>query len=138
MTGDVVSLGALCDLVPEGESTASPGSVSFRVDEFAVLADGRRVVVHSGQRGFSVSGPGRPSPTDPLAGMTAAQIEADVLTTVLPDEDDGEEHPWEWLARQLQSSGLEVSAASLRSLPCRVEVSEGLRSLLATRSDHNG
>jgi hypothetical protein len=125
-------------LVHEDESTASPGSVSFRVDEFAVLADGRRLVLHSGERGFSVSGPVLPTPGDPLAGMTASGIESDVLTTVLPHEDDGEEHPWEWLAQLLRAQGCEVSAAAIRSLPYNVEFSERLRGLLATRDDHRG
>lgn len=107
MTDVVVGLGAWCDAVPEDESTANPGSASFDVHEFAVLADGRRITVHSGERGFSASGPRRPTADDPLAGMTAAEIESWVLTTVLPDEDDGEEHPWEWLAELLDRQGVQ-------------------------------
>ncbi len=93
MSNEIVALGAWCDFVPEEESSASPGSVSFDVEEFAMLADGRRVTLHSGERGFAVSGPRRPSAGDPLAGMTAESIEADVRTTVLPDEGDSARHP---------------------------------------------
>jgi hypothetical protein len=129
----VIGLGACCDLVPEDESSASPGSVSFRVDEFAVLTDGRRVMLHSGERGFAVSGPYRPSAHDPLGGMTAQEIESDVLTTVLPDEEDGEHHPWEWLAALLRRHGVHVRPESLKSVPYRVEFSERLNCLLGTR-----
>ncbi len=135
MVSEVSRLGAWCDLVPEHESSASPGSVSFRVDEFAVLTDGRRLILHSGERGFGVSGPTRPSTRDPLAGMTKQQIERDVLNTVLPDEDDGEQHPWEWLAALLQREGVHVVAESLKSVPYTVEFSGRLNSLMATPAD---
>jgi hypothetical protein len=52
VNADVVALGAWCDLVPPEESTASPGGISFDVHEFAMLADGRRLTLHSG-RGFT-------------------------------------------------------------------------------------
>ena len=52
----MVGLGACCDLVPEHRAGAGPGSTSFAVDEFAVLADGRRLTLHHGERGSSVSG----------------------------------------------------------------------------------
>ncbi|HVA59210.1 MAG TPA: hypothetical protein VNG13_01580 [Mycobacteriales bacterium] len=137
MSDEIVGLGACCDFVPEEESSASPGSVSFDVAEFAVLADGRRVTLHSGVRGFTVSGPRRPTTSDPLAGMAAAHIEADVQTTVLPDEDDSEdEHPYEWLQGRLRRQGIVVTTKSLKSVPYTVEVSERLRQLLAaSRTD---
>ena len=53
--------------------------------------------------------------------------------TVLPDEDDGEEHPWEWLAELLSRHGITIPADSLRSVPYTVEFSERLQRLVATR-----
>ena len=38
--------------------------------------------------------------------MTREQIEGGVLTTVLPDDDDGEQHPWEHLADLLRQQGV--------------------------------
>lgn len=137
MPAEVVRLGAWCDLVPEEEATASPGSVSFAVDEFAVLADGRRVLLHQGERGFSVSGPASPT-GHPLRWLTAEDIERDVLTTVLPDEDDGQEHPWEWLAGLLRGHGVVVRAEELRSVPYGVELSERLQRLCATAPGADG
>lgn len=135
VSDQVVGLGAWCDFVPEEESSASPGSVAFDVHEFALLADGRRVTLHAGERGFAVSGPRRPTAGDPLAGMTAECIEAGVRTTVLPDEDDSEEeHPYEWLRELLLRQGIAVTVASLRSVPYTVEFSERLRQLLAQRT----
>lgn len=132
MNDKVVGLRAWCDFVPEEESSASPGSVSFVVNELALLADGRRVALHSGERGFAVAGPHRPTPDDPLAGMTAEHIEANVRNTVLPDEDDsGDEHPYEWLRELLGRQGVVVTTASLRSVPYTVELSDRLRQLLA-------
>ena len=125
----VVGLGAWCDLVPAHRGTASPGSVSFDVHEFARLADGRRVVLHAGERGFSVSGPGTGG-GHPLGGLVEERIRADVLTTVLPDEDDGEQHPWEWLAGLLRGHGVAATADDLRSLPYTVELSDRVQRLL--------
>jgi len=124
-----VRLGAWCDLVPDELSTASPGSVSFDVHEFAVLADGRRLVLHR-ERGFSLSGP-----SDPWAFLTAASIEADVRTTVLPDEDGPDEHPYAWLAGLLHAHGVTASAQQLRAVPYVVELSDRVRQRLAPRAD---
>lgn len=128
MSDDVVGLGAWCDLVPERRSGASPGSISFDVAEFALLAGGRRLTLHQGERGFSVSG-ARPSAGSPLGDLTEQSIEADVLTTVLPDDD--EQHPWEWLARMLGRQGVVVQPDDLRAVPYTVEYSDRLRRLLA-------
>jgi hypothetical protein len=133
MSDEVIGLGAWCDFVPEEEACASPGSVSFDVHEFAVLADGRRVTLHAGELGFSVSGP-RTHSSHPLGDLTAESIESDVRTTVLPDEDDTEdEHPYEWLGALLRRQGTEASAESLRSVPYTVEFSQRLQRLLQTR-----
>jgi hypothetical protein len=80
----VIGLGARCELIPEAESTNSPGSVSFSVVEFEDRSDGSRVVLRS-DRGFAVTGPVRPTADDPLAGMTAAELRGHVLATVAPD-----------------------------------------------------
>lgn len=142
---DVVGLGAWCDFVSEddyGEQLSAMGvtsqrfqadiqelkrSASFRVSEFAVLADGRRLVLHE-ERGFSTTN----SSGDPWRFLTLGGVEAAVRTTVLPDEADTEdEHPWEWLAAMVRAHGVDMSADRLRSLPYEVEFSERLLSRLA-------
>jgi hypothetical protein len=126
----VVGLGAWCDFVPEDDSLASPGSVCFDVHEFAELAGGQRLTLHT-ERGFGVSGPHRPTTTDPLAGMTAEQIESGVRTTVLPDDVDSvDDHPYEWLRELLRLKGIVVSTEALRAVPYTVEFSDRLRQLM--------
>jgi hypothetical protein len=60
--------------------------------------------------------------------LTLEQLERDVRTTVLPDDDDTQdEHPWEWLAELLRVHGIEATAEELRLLPydlCSVSASE--------------
>lgn len=103
-------------------------SASFRVSEFAVLANGGRLTLHD-ERGFNIWN----SSEDPWRYMTLEGVEADVRTTVLPDGDDTEEqHPWEWLAELLTAHGVEVSAERLRSLPYVVEYSERLLARLTS------
>ncbi len=133
MSDEVVGLGAWCEFVPEDESLASPGSVSFDVDEFAVLADGRRITLHQGERGFSLSGP-KTFSDHPLGDLTAEGIELGVLTTVLPDEDDGEQHPWEWLCDLLHVQGVVVAPDDLKALPYEVVLSGRVQRLLAIRA----
>jgi hypothetical protein len=59
------------------------------------------------------------------------ELERDVRTTVLPDDDDtGDEHPWEWLAGLLHARGVQMTAEELRLLPYGVEFSERLRERL--------
>lgn len=126
---EVIGLGARCELVPPEQDTASPGSASFDVSEFAVLSDGRRVTLHR-ERGFSLSlGP----PIDPWAHLTAQSLESDVLTTVLPDEDGtGEQHPYAWLRDLLRErSGIDVPLEVLRAVPYVVELSDEVRRRLA-------
>ena len=61
--------------------------ISFDVHEFADLDDGRRLTLHE-ERGFTTSGQWR--------YLTLENLERDVRTTVLPDDDDTQdEHPWE-------------------------------------------
>jgi hypothetical protein len=96
--------------------------VSFDVHEFAELTDGRRLTLHE-ERGFTTSGQWR--------HLTLENLERDVRTTVLPDDDDTQdEHPWEWLVALLQARGVEATAEELRLLPYDVEFSERLRARL--------
>lgn len=135
----VVGLGAWCDLKTEGEyrhELAAMGlpadevqkaveefrrGAAFDIHEFAVLADGRRLTLHT-ERGFSTSVHGSES---------AASIERDVLTAVLPDDEDTEdEHPWVWLAGRLRVQGVEVSPDELKLVPYEVVLSDRLRARL--------
>ena len=123
----VVLLGAECEYRPPERSLASPGSASFDVAEFALLDDGRRVVLHR-ERGFAVS---RSDRGDPWEWLTAEGITSDVLTTVLPDgENPAEEHPYEWLQELLQRVGVEASLEELRAAPYVVELGESVHAQL--------
>jgi hypothetical protein len=100
--------------------------VSFDVHEFADLADGRRLTLHK-ERGFTTSGQWR--------YLTLENLERDVRTTVLPDDNDTEdEHPWEWLAGLLYALGVQATVEALRLLPYSVEFSERLRARLAAEA----
>ncbi len=93
---DVIGLGAWCDYDDAAHTHSNP-AVHFSVAQFAVLSDGRRLSLHAGSdRGFTTSSrvAGGPPPADAWAGLTLANIEANVRNTVLPDDDSsGEEHP---------------------------------------------
>lgn len=115
----VVALGATCDLRPPFNDTRRQ---SFSVSEFAVLGDGRRVILHN-DRGFTLGAPS--------GGVgdheTAGSITRDALNVLLPDDDDsGEEHPWWWLAELARSRGLDVTAEDLRALPYEVVLTDGV------------
>ena len=99
------------------------------VHEVAVLDDGRRVLLHD-DRGFSV---GPSTPSDPWAFLTAADLERSARGVVLPDEDDGEEHPWDWLVGLLADRGVTASADELRHVPYRVVLGPLLRARLSAR-----
>ena len=101
----------------------SPSGVHFRVEEFAVLADGRRIRLHA-ERGFTLSGG-----VDPWEGLTLENLDASVRATVLPDdaEDTGEDHPWEWLSELLLVQGIGASPEQLQIVPYDVELSDRLR-----------
>ena len=149
----VVRLGAWCDFVTEdeyrqrlmGEGWAADEienlvedfkqGVSFVVHEFAELSDGGRLTLHE-ERGFTAftvasSNTGRPPPSDQWHFLTLENLERDVRTTVLPDEDDTrDEHPWEWLVGLLHGHGVDATAEELRLLPYDVVFSERLRARL--------
>jgi hypothetical protein len=135
----VVALGAWCDLVPEAEYGGSPGGLSFSVSEFAVMDDGRRLMLHA-ERGWTqwvrtAGPPGQPpteQPLDPWSMMTRDSVVQDALNVVLPDDDDDpEDHPYEWLAELLAAQGVTASADQLRDLPYTVELTPRLESRLA-------
>ena len=79
--------------------------------------------------------PGKPErqTSDAAAGHTddavaLERLEADVRSTVLPDNDDTQDkHDWEWLAECLRNSGVQVSPHDHQGLPYDVAFSERLR-----------
>jgi hypothetical protein len=140
----VVALGALCDLVPAEQDSASPGGVSFDVSEFAVLADGRRVTLHAergwtqwARRSFPVGEPlpaDWDAPLDPWEMVTREDLVQSTLNVVLPDDDDHpDDHPYEWLAELLAEQGISASADDLRGVPYLVELSPRLEARLRDR-----
>jgi hypothetical protein len=141
----VVGLGARCDLVPSEEDTSSPGGLSFRVSEFAVLDDGRRLTLHE-ERGWTQwvrrgAPPGEQLTEDPgpWSLMTRQSVIQDTLNVVLPDDDDpAEAHPYEWLAELLAARGVSATAAELRAVPYDVELSPRLEErLAAVEAEHD-
>lgn len=129
--GRVVGLGAICDL---GPAHADRRDQSFSVSEFATLADGRRVLLHDGGRGFTIGvrSTGEPKPADARRQLTLERLTGDVLLVVLPDDDDDTEpHPWSWLSDLARARGLATTAADLRELPYDVVFTDALRRWLA-------
>jgi hypothetical protein len=146
----VQSLGAWCDYVSEDEyrdellRAPEPlpadaleqllvlfrSSAAFKVAEFALLEDGRRLQLGDDSRGFSraVNAVGSPDDlVDAWDRLTADTLEAAVRTTVTPeDEGSTELHPWEWLVEQLAVHGVESSVEELQSVDYRVEFSDRL------------
>ena len=124
-TTRVIGLGAICgrrtpDFDDDGRSQ------SFWVSEFARLANGRRVILHEA-RGFTIGAPIGPGAGGAVqAGSTREDITDTVLAVVLPDPEDGEEHPWTWLALLARTRGLDVTAEDLRGLPYEVILTDGL------------
>jgi hypothetical protein len=115
----VVGLGAICDLDPSPYAIHDERQHSFTVCEFALLDNGERVTLHA-ERGYS----GRASSGSIWAHETVETVTHDVLNVVLPDPEDGEEHPWEWLAELAQAQGIDVTADQLRQVPYEVVVTE--------------
>ena len=129
--GRIVGLGAICDL---GPPYAGPRDQGFKVSEFVMLEDGRRVLLHDGGRGgaIGVRSTGEPNPPDVRWKLTLEQLTNDTLLVVLPDDDDDPEpHPWSWLSDLARSRGLDVTAEDLRALRYEVVFSDELRRWLA-------
>jgi hypothetical protein len=127
----VVGLGAICGLrTPDFDD--DPRSQSFWVSEFARLANDRRLILHDA-RGFTTGPPMGPGASrSDQAGLTRQDTIDTVLAVVLPDPDDGEEHPWEWLAHLARFRGLDVTAEELRGLPYEVVLTDRLTRWLDT------
>ncbi len=115
----VVRLGALCELAGEVSQEDGRTGLGFDVSEWAQTSDGVRVVLHEGVRGF-----GSVLSTDdpPWSFYDADLIVRGVLTTVLPDADDGEEHPWSWLVELLAAQGITAGEDELRAAEYVVEL----------------
>jgi hypothetical protein len=108
--------------------------VEIRIEEFAILADGRRLVFD--EQGFSgrTFALGAPDPVDPWAHETVESIEAGVRNTVLPDDDETAakyDHDWWHIALCLRELGVAVSPDELMRLPYDVVLSERLRARLS-------
>jgi hypothetical protein len=95
--------------------------MDINVHEFAVLDDGRRLMLHH-DRGFSTS----------ATHLTAEHAERSVLTTVLPDDAEvtGEDHPWEWLASLIRAQGVAVTPEQLKAVPYVLQFGPRLSALL--------
>jgi hypothetical protein len=118
----VVGLGAICGL-RTADFDDDGRSQSFWVSEFARLTNGRRVILHDA-RGFTIGGGSSSGPVQDE--LTPDSITRDVLAVVLPDPDDGQDHPWAWLAQLARARGLDVTAEDLRGLPYEVVLTDGL------------
>lgn len=129
--GRVVGLGAICDLARPRFEDVSTGS--FLVSEFAMLADGRRVLLHA-ERGFSLAARSTGAPGNGAVPLheTRESITQNVLGVVLPDDDEcAEDHPWPWLAELARARGLDVTEEDLRGLPYEVVLTDRLTRWLA-------
>ena len=122
----VAGIGAICDLRTPGFDDEH--SQRFSVSEFALLENGRHVILHE-HRGFTIGS---------RAGAirdyeTPASITQDVLNVVLPDDDECEDdHPWSWLAALARARGLDVTAGDLQGLPYEVILTESVTRWLAS------
>lgn len=127
----VMRLGALCELERE-----SPRQANFRISEYAVLDDGTEIVLHS-DRGFSAMIHGSAGVWE---HMTAASIERDVMTVVLPDdaEETGEDHPWEWLVILLAQAGVTETIDHPGEVPYGVRIAPDVTSRLQPDGDGDG
>jgi hypothetical protein len=138
-----VGLGAICDLAPQRSASLVIASdvpesheardQSFSVSEFVTLEDGRRVILHE-DRGFTTGlrSTGRSGPGDLREPVTLESLTQDVLSVVLPDDDEStEDHPWSWLADLARARGLNVTADDLRNLPYEVVFTDKVRQLPA-------
>jgi hypothetical protein len=84
------------------------------------------VILHEA-RGFTIGavvGPGAGGTFQ--VGLTREDIIETVRAVVLPDPDDGEEHPWAWLAHLARARGLTVTPEDLHGLPYEVVLTDRL------------
>ena len=152
----VSALGAVCEL-RAGASTVSQrahgdsdqgAGLSFKLDEFAEVSDGRRLRLRS-DRGWangrlrvawSLREPDELSPgppnvnvdmTDRWQFVTRQSLTESVLACV--DPDDGEQW-YEWVRARLCELDVDVDLASIRAAPYRVEFGPVLDGELRKRS----
>lgn len=127
----VVLLGAFCDIDQEREGGRS---LSFTVAEFLQFDDGTQLTLHC-DRGFTI-GWGVSDPLLPSISksLTRESVTEYVLNAVLPDVDDGEAHPWQWLARLARDRGVQISPDELRALPYEVVLSASTEAMLEPRT----
>jgi hypothetical protein len=72
-------------------------------------------------------------PLDPWSFTTRESVVQDTLNVVLPDDDDDpDDHPYDWLAGLLAEQSVTVSSDELRALPYAVDLSRRLEDRLAT------
>lgn len=105
---------AVCDLAPHAGSVKSQ---SFSINEYLRLAGDHLLL--RGDLGFT-AGFGSSGDHSKIA---ASDVIRDVLNTVLPDDDAGDDdHPWELLAQLARDRGAEVTGAALREHPYEVHL----------------
>lgn len=128
--GPVVSLGAVCAI--DVDRTDDPDRQSFDVGEFAVLGDGRRILLHA-ERGWSTSTNG----DDVWERETVETLRRTVLAVVLPDdaEETLEEHDFEWLSELLAQRGVTGFSHRLKHLPYEVVLSREILDRVAGGPD---
>lgn len=123
----IVGLGAICGPVSQDAKNGGR-SQSFWVSEFALLANGLRVILHE-ERGFTIGS----NFGDVKESLTSETIVRNVLNVVLPDDDEcSEDHPWSWLAGLARNRGLDVHTDHLRGLPYEVVLTEDVSRWLAS------
>ena len=124
-TSRVVGIGATCAF---RTGAPEPGpSLSFSVDEFVALDDGRRVVLD--HRGFTIGS----NVGTVRAALTPQIMRQQVLNVVLPDDDECEdEHPWSWLAEVARTHGIDVTADELKELQYEVVLADRVTRWLVT------
>ncbi len=130
-----VPAGVQPGLVPTGTGpyVDDPRQVSLSALHVAVLDDGRRLTLLD-DRGWSVHGP-----ADIWSRTSPEEIEGEARLVVGPDEPydgrsqaDMEADHWANLAGILRHQGVLVDAQELRRLPHDVEVSERVRTRIAS------
>ena len=132
----VVALTAVCELSKESPGQGGGTTLHFHFAEYAMLDDGRRILVRD-DRGFS-SGP----PTmaniltgkytvpdiDPWLYKTAERLERSVLTAL--EYDTPEEKEWE-VASRLLAQGITVNPGTAHTASWQVEFGKSVREKLA-------
>jgi len=116
----------------------SRNTVSFRIDEFAVLGDGREISLRA-DRGFTLSVSGPSGRVDPWRFLSLEDVEHDARCAVMPDDDPPDDvHHWAWLAERLRANGCEATPERLKSLPYEIRFSDRLRVRLPAARGHAG